>query len=145
MAEALDVAIGTKHGPDCACRPLEPLALTIAPVIVNRDCPGQRELARDERIDGRVIITWAPGGFIAPGFAVTVTDADTGEPWTADVLNLQVRVDPRGRTTATLERMVDAGGAPIGRGKLVPTRDGKGYRTALFRYAVAEMRIAEAK
>jgi len=144
MAREVQAVVGTQHGPDCVCRPLDPISVSVTPVIVDRDCPGQREVPRADELAGRVVITWPrPAGLAVPGFGVVVADADTGEQWTADVLNLRVNVDPRGVTTATLERLVDADGKPIGRGKAVPTQDGQSFRTALFRYAVAEMRIAE--
>lgn len=144
MAQPFDLVIGIKHGDTCTCKPLDQVTATAQPVIVNRDCPGQHERPRHDTLYGRITITWPqPTGLATPGFRVSIADADTGEEWTADVLNLRVTVDPRGITTATLERLVDADGKPIGHGKAVPTEDGDSYRSALFRYAVAEMRIAD--
>lgn len=141
MTRAVEATIGVKHGETCTCTPLDPISVSVEPVLVNRDCPGQRETPRDEKIDGRIIITWPRSdGPAIPGWAITVADADTGEQW-ANVLNLRITSDPSEITTAVVERLVDATGAATN----TPVRDESGdrIRTAVFRYAVAEMRVAE--
>lgn len=141
MARAVEAVVGIKHGKHCTCTALDPIELKVEPVLVSRDCPGQRATTRDDTLDGRVIITWPhPKGLTLDGWSLTVTDADTGEPW-PNVLSARVTAEPRGIVTAVLERLVDETGAPTN--TPVPGEDGERFRTALFRYAVAEMRVAE--
>jgi len=141
MARQPQAVVDLEHGEQCTCTMLDPIELTAQPVLVNRDCPGQRDVPRKQKIDGRVIITWpSANGPAIHGWGVAVADADTGESW-ANVLNLRIIAEPREIATAIVERMVDQAGAPTN--TPVPGEGGDRFRTALFRYAVAEMRVAE--
>ena len=146
MAAAPDLVVGMHHGDTCTCTPLDPITVTAHPVIASPDCPGRRETPRDRKVAaGSVVITWSrPLGGVLSGWTAQVTDAETGTPW-HDVITMRIAVDPRNWVTADLERLVDEDGVPdvTGRGRSVPTEDGTGYRTAVFRHAVAEMRVAE--
>ena len=143
MAHAIEAVIGTQHGETCTCRRLDPITVTAQPVIASRGCRGQREIPRADEIAGRVAIVWpaAGNGPLLP-FDMAVLDADSGELLT-DVLAVRLVVNSRAAITVDLERAVDADGRPIGTGETVPDEDGKGVRTAVLRYTVAEMRIAE--
>lgn len=145
MVAHLDLVIGMRHGEACTCAPLDPVTVTAHPVVVSRDCRGQHEVPRSEVLAGSVVITWPrPVAGVLSAWAVTIADVDTATPW-FDVINMRINGAPgRDILTADLERLVDENGTPdsTGRGKSVPTEDGTGYRTAVFRYAVAEMRVA---
>lgn len=146
MARTVEAVIGTKHGETCTCTPLDPVTATVQPVLVNRECPGQREMPRSTILSGAVIITWprATGCGIS-AWGATVHDVETGAQW-LDVLSMRITVNPRDNIlTADIERLIDEDGnpGPARHGRAVPTEDGSGYRTAVFRYVVAEMRIAE--
>lgn len=145
MGRSVEVAIGLQHGETCTCKRLDPITVTAQPVIVNRDCPGQHETPHRTRIAGNVTITWPrPSAGAIAAVGSVVADADTGTVW-SDVIDVRVDAGPKGIVTADIERLVDENGAPdpAGRGRAVPTEDGTRWRTAVFRYAVAEMRIAD--
>jgi hypothetical protein len=116
-------------------------------------------------IAGRVIITWpASAGGQVPGWGVTAHDADTGEH-ILDATSLTIsHGDPGGwngaAITVRLTRLLDANGTPVSSGmnNVAPSEeaaaykgehgslegfDGEMFRTAEFRYVVAEMRVAE--
>lgn len=150
MTAPLDVAIGIKHGDTCTCTPLDPITVTTQPVVVNRDCPGQRELPRNrDEITGSVIIIWPrPRGLDLNVRDVQFQDADTGEELTT-VLGLRLILGGGGRgwrpapVEVELTQLADADGRPLGNGApVVPDDDGRQFRTGTFRYVVAEMRIA---
>jgi hypothetical protein len=151
MAGVLNVAVGVHHGDGCTCKPLDEITrtVTVQPVIVNRECPGQREIPRTDEITGRVIITWpAPAGPVLPAMGVAFHDADTGELVTT-VVGMRLLVTARAGSgevvEAHLEQLADDDDRPLPNGaKPVPNDGGDGVRTAVFRYAVAEMRIAGA-
>lgn len=146
MAAALDLVVGMRHGDTCTCTPLDPITMTARPVVVSPDCPGKHDTPRDRKmVAGNVVITWSrPVGDALAGWAAQVTDAETGAEW-CDAISMRISVDSRNWVTADIERLVDENGAPdeTGRGRAVPTEDGAGYRTAVLRYAVAAMRVAE--
>lgn len=150
MVEPLDLTIGIKHGDDCTCTPLDPITVTTQPVVVNRDCPGQRELPRGrDEITGSVVIIWPhPSGLNLNVWDVQIQDAETGEILTT-VLGLRLILGgSHGWRPAAVEveltQLADGDGKPLGSGApVVPDDDGKRFRTGAFRYVVAEMRIAE--
>ena len=150
MVAPLDLTIGISHGDNCTCTPLDPITVTAQPVVVNRDCPGQRELPRGYgEITGSVVITWPrPSGLSLNVWDVQIQDADSGETLTT-VLGLRLILGgSHGWRPAAVEveltQLADGDGKPLGSGApAVPDDDGKRFRTGAFRYVVAEMRIAE--
>jgi hypothetical protein len=126
--------------------------------------------AEPPTVHGRVIITWpapeAPGQRAhVVGWGIAVHDADTGEAY-VDTLAMSIGHGTpsswdTGPVHVTLTRLIAEDGMPIGLGKRSPTArtpeylehlrtaptgdsfDGQHYRTADFRYLVAEMRVAE--
>jgi len=153
MAGVLNVSVGVHHGPGCTCKPLDEITrtVTVQPVIVNRGCPGQREIPRTDEITGRVIITWPARKHehtTLPVWGVSIHDADSGEQITT-ALGLRMVIGTKrgwdGPIEVELEQLTNAGGKPLATGApIVPDEAGDGYRTAVFRYVVAEMRVAEA-
>ncbi len=146
MAHPVEPVIGASHGEHCTCARLDPVTVTVQPVIVDSTCPGQRELPRVGEVAGRVAITWPAakyGGM--PGWGIAVHDADTGEQL-VDVVAIRLLAHAVDDTlTVELQRMVDTSDSPIqGSGKPVPDESGDALRTAVLRYVVAEMRVAEA-
>jgi hypothetical protein len=144
MAREVQAVVGTRRGPRCVCRPLDPISVSVTPVLVDRDCPGQRELPRTDELAGRVVITWPRTSVaaVAP-WGIAIADADSGEPL-ADVLGLRLGIRVRDQAvTVDLEQLVDADGKPLGTGRPVHSDDGKRLSTAVFRYLVAEMRVTE--
>lgn len=113
---------------------------------------------------GRVILTWpAASGPYVMAWGLTAHDADTGQQFT-DVTSLTMTLGSPddwdgGPMEITLTRLVDENGQPLGTGinRIVPTDayqawdpeavpgsefEGQRFRTAEFRYLVAEMRTA---
>lgn len=150
MAGALAVTVGTRHGEHCTCKHLGEITATAETVIVNRDCPAQGELPRDEEPIGRVTLTWPARTNNAPlaVWGVRIDDADSGAMLT-NVIGLRMMLGTGrgwdGAITVDLEQFTDTGGKPLPAGERpVPDEDGKSVRSAVFRYAVAEMKITEA-
>lgn len=144
MVRPVDVAIGTRHGKDCTCVPLDPLTVTVQPVVVDRSCPAQREISRTGEVAGRVAITWpAPTYGALPGWGVSVHDADTGEQL-SDVTAIRLLSHAGDDLlTVDLQRLVDENDTPIQDGTPVPDETGEALRTIVLHYAVAEMRVAD--
>jgi hypothetical protein len=101
--------------------------------------------------DGRVIITWPAKttSGVLPIYAVTITDADTGEQIASGVkLSLVLGADTGYEgdiIEAEITALVNADGQILGsRESPVKSEDGEWFSTGVFRFAVAEMRIAEA-
>jgi hypothetical protein len=149
MATA-DIAIGTEHGPGCTCRKLDPVEIEVSytPVVVNQGCPGVQSPPAMETGE-RVIITWPRphGGGVIPIHGVTLTKADTGEQILTGVkLALTLGTDT-GYDGDIIEvevtALVNEDGQILGSGKRPVFADGE-VRTGVFRFAVAEMRVASA-
>lgn len=150
MASALTVTVGTRHGEHCTCKHLGEITATAETVIVNRDCPGQRELPHDEEPIGRVTLTWPARTNNAPlaVWGVRIDDADSDEQFT-NVTGLRMVLGTGhgwdGAITVDLEQLTDADGKPLPTGaNVVSGEDGKSVRSGVFRYLVAEMKVAEA-
>lgn len=152
MVQAVDVYIGIRHGDACTCHPLGPI--TVLPVVVDDACPGRdaelHPLRPPTWTTRRLIITWPPvrtPGATLGGFDIQVHDYDTGEEiLTATALRVSANVDGQdmGGVIAELTMLVDELGDPIPNGAWsVLNEHGVGMRTSVFRYAVAEMRVAE--
>lgn len=151
MAAALDLAVGTRHGEQRTCTPLDPITVTAHPVIVNPDCPAQTEVpqTRDE-ITGSVVITWPRSTNLSVNARdVEFRNFDTGDVLTT-VLGMRLHIGGRrgwahlGAVEADLLQLADADGNPLGTyAAPVPTEDNSAFRTATFRYVVAEMRVAQ--
>ena len=149
MAAALDLVIGMRHGDTCTCTPLDPITMTAHPVVVSPDCPAQTELpqTRDE-ITGRVVITWPRSSNLSLNARdVEFQDFDTGEVLTT-VLGMRLHIGDRrgwahlGAVEVDLLQLADADGNPLGAyAAPVPNEDNSAFRTATFRYLVAEMRV----
>lgn len=122
--------------------------------------PIAETVTRRREAAGRVTITWpAPKPGAAPGalsnWGVKVEDADTGEPiLTAFKVSIVLGTDT-GYEDALIEAditaLIDEDGNLLGNGPRAfnhaardDTADGPGFRTKVFRYLVAEMRVAEA-
>jgi hypothetical protein len=128
------------------------VSVSVQPVIVNRACPSQNELPRGEEPLGRIVIIWpARKSEYAPlaVWEVTFEDADSGEQLTT-VTGLRMMLGTRrgwdGAIEVDLEQLADAEGDPLPSGaQALPNENGDGVRTGLFRYAVAEMRVADAR
>lgn len=146
MARTLDAVIAIRHGETCTCTPLDPITTVTEPVLVNPDCPRQREVPRTGELRGRVILTWpaARDGAPLPVHEVAIHDYDTGSEL-RDVLALRLIAGGphwRGLVTVELAQLVGEDGQPLGPRPVVSDEDAAGYRTDVFRYAVAEMRVA---
>lgn len=89
---------------------------------------------------GSVIITWpeTKDGLPLPGYAIRIEDARTGKQLT-NVLRCTIDVVLNDLIVAVLTMLTDADGAPSE--KPVPDGNG-GFRSAVFRWLVAEMRVA---
>jgi len=151
MTRTVDVHIGAWHGKDCTCHQLEPI--TFRPVIVHDDCPGTtaRPAPRHAEPIGRIAITWlAPQfkGMALPAWTIQLYDLDSDRPiLTATGLRIVIGGDgwDSGGIYADLTLLVDDEGQPIPNdGKLAIGEDER-VQTAVFRYAVCEMRTAEPK
>lgn len=154
MVHEVEVNVGIQHGGDCTCKKLDPICVT--PVIVGAGCPGNDGQAAPvprapTEIPGRIAITWpAPyaEGATLPAWRIQIHDLDTDRPiLTATGLRIAIGGNgwESGGIYADLTLLVDADGQPIANdGQAGFTDDGKSVRTGMFRYAVAEMRIAEA-
>lgn len=153
MVQGHDVYVGIQHGEDCTCHKLDPICVT--PVIVHDDCPGSdapQRLPKPAEVTGRIAITWpAPRfkGMALPAWKVQIHDLDTDRPiLTATGMRIAIGGDgwDSGGIYADLTLLVDDDGEPSPNdGKPTIDEDTKRVRTGVFRYAVAEMRIAEAK
>jgi hypothetical protein len=143
MANALDVTVGIQHGEACTCRKLDPV--TVTPVIVANKCPGRDAgAAAPRRVDhaGSVIITWPRA--TAPAVSswnVKIHDADSGRDLGPITLSASIGIDPRGFVTADLTMLADVDGDPSTGPSVLDEETGT-YRTGVFRYVVAEMRVA---
>ena len=120
------------------------VALTRA-VLAHAEKPEPVETGR------RVIITWpAPTtSGVLPIYSVAVTDADSGERILPGVkLSLVLGTDTGYEgdiIEAEVTALVNADGKILGpRESPVKSEDGEWLSTGVFRFAVAEMRIAEA-
>jgi hypothetical protein len=94
---------------------------------------------------GVIVIEWPPPFGASPysamtGHKVTVTDALTGKP-VRTCLHLVVNADMDAIVTADLTMFADADGEPLLDGEPVP--DGDGFRTGVFPFVVAEMRVGQ--
>lgn len=154
MVAARDVYIGLRHGDACTCHPLT--AVTMLPVIVDEACPGRDAELHPVReptwMTRRLVITWPaanPQGLPLDAARIMLHDFATGEEiLTATAVRVSASVDAGdvGGVVAELTMLVDEHGEPIRNGEWsVLNEHGHGMRTGLFRYAVAEMRTAEAK
>lgn len=92
-----------------------------------------------------VIITWPahlPGGYILPGWGVSITDALTGDPvTTVTSMDVVIHAEPDRIITADLVMFADEDGDPVPDGK-PHLRDGE-IITGTFRAVVARMREQE--
>lgn len=98
----------------------------------------------------RVIITWpAPTtSGVLPIYSVTLSDADTGEQILTGVkLSLVLGTDTGFEgdiIEADITALVNADGQILGpREQPVKSEDGDWFRTGVFRFAVAEMKVAD--
>jgi hypothetical protein len=120
-----------------------------------------------EAVAGRIIITWpAPSGPCLHNWAVTLHDADTGEQIvTAFKVSIVMGADASwdsGAIEADITALIDEDGNILGAGQPVVITDefrehcaradrdegdehfeGERYRTGVFRFGVAEMRVAD--
>lgn len=93
---------------------------------------------------GRLIITWPKSDGIMLSHRILLTDADTGEQ-IVSALNgeLTVQMDAGSVVTVELTMLAGADGKPLRRGEReVLAADGERLHVDRFRWAVAEMRIA---
>lgn len=151
MAAAPDLVVGMHHGDTCTCAPLDPITMTAHPVVVSPDCPAQTEMPRSrDEITGSVVITWPRSNNLRLNARdVEFQDFDTGETMTT-VLGMRLHIGGRrgwahlGAVEVDLLQLADADGNPLGTyAAPVPTEDNSAFRTATFRYVVAEMRVAQ--
>lgn len=150
MVATPDLVIGTQHGADCACRKLDPVSasVTYTPVVVNQGCPGVQSPPATDTGE-RVIITWprSHGGGVLPIHGVTLTNADTGEQILTGVkLALTLGADTSydgDIIEVEVTALVNDDGQILGSGDRAVFADGD-VRTGVFRFAVAEMRVASA-
>jgi hypothetical protein len=94
---------------------------------------------------GRLIITWPkPTGPVVAPHGIVLTDAETGEHITSTLdADIVIHADPQQVVTATLTMLTDADGKPLAaNAKPVLDTDGENVRTGVFRWLVAEMRVA---
>lgn len=102
---------------------------------------------------GRVIIEWpAPRSGVLAGWGVAIRDAATGEPITT-AMSIKIGADAEHEITAELTQILGTDGQPARQGPPDPVtgrvpdialdigEDGE-PKTAVFRYIVAEMRVA---
>jgi hypothetical protein len=149
MAASVELVVGIEHGEGCTCQRLAPFEYTITPVVVDRACPGLKRPTPRDHVDGRLIITWPAASFgVVNGWGVTLHDADTGEQIVTVTRLAIVLGDDEGfgggPVEAVLTALTDANGKLLPAGApVVPDETGEGFRTAVFRYAVSEMRVAE--
>lgn len=150
MAKTVEARVALHHGDGCTCQPLTPIERTFTPVMVSDDCPARVKDPEPVETGRRVIITWpAPTtSGILPIYRVTLADADTGEQIiTAVKLSLTLGTDTGFEgdiIEAEVTALVNADGEPLRAGEqAVPTEDGDWLNTKVFRFAVAEMRVAE--
>jgi hypothetical protein len=152
MVQAHGLYLGLRHGNACTCHPLEPV--TILPVVVDDACPSLDAELHPLRwptwTTHRLAITWpspSPQGAPLAASEVQVHDYDTGEEIltaTAVRVGASINAGDMGGVFAELTMLVDERGAPIRNGEWsVLHEHGHGARTGVFRYFVAEMRIAE--
>lgn len=97
-----------------------------------------------DEFTGRLIITWPKSDRPALLAPLTILhDADTGEQITS-VASFTLSADAtESVVTAELTMLTDADGQPLTSAAMpVLTADGESIRTGVFRWAVAEMRIA---
>lgn len=144
MVATPDLVIGTQHGADCTCRKLDPVEITYTPVIVNRHCPGQDEYPRTDDIAGRITIDWPRKTFgaISPQ-AVLMRDADT-DTVLATVTSLHLYAGATDDSViAELRQFVDQDGQRVEDTHKFHIEPDGGIRTAVFRYLVTEMRLAD--
>jgi len=100
-----------------------------------------------DEFTGRLIITWPKSDRPALLPPLTILhDADTGEQITS-VASFTLSADAtENLVTAELTMLTDADGQPLASAATpILTDDGEDVRTGVFRWAVAEMRVAEAK
>lgn len=98
-----------------------------------------------EEFTGRLIITWPKGGNAVFGIGIVLADATTGEQITSALgMDVVIRADPEHVVMATVTMLADADGKPLASfAKPVMDDGGENVRTGVFRWLVAEMRVAE--
>lgn len=157
MTREVPAAVGMRHGETCTCRPLDPVTVNVEPVLVNERCPGRRQATNGPEPAGRLVITWPapkPTGMGLHNWGVTISDADTGEPiLTAFKLSIVLGTDTAYKEAAIeadVTALVDENGNLLGNEPGSIDRAARGdapdepeWRTKVFRYLVAEMRVAQ--
>jgi len=153
MARTADVTIGIQHGADCTCHKLDPICVT--PVIVHEDCPGSgvpQQPRKPAEVIGRIAITWpSPRHEYAPlgAWEIQIYDLDADLPiLTATGMRIVISADgwDSGGIYADLTLLVGKDGEPIPNdGNAAIDEDSGRVQTGAFRYAVAQMRVAEPK
>lgn len=153
MVAAHDIYVGIQHGEDCTCHKLDPICVT--PVIVHDDCPGSgvpQQPRKSAEAVGRIAITWpSPRHEYAPlgAWEIQIHDLDADLPiLTATGLRIVISADGwgSGGIYADLALLVGEDGEPLPNdGKAAIDENSRRVRTGAFRYAVAEMRVAELK
>lgn len=99
---------------------------------------------RPDQFAGIVVITWPqPQGTALHGWAVTITDAATGQP-VRTVTSMEVHLHAAAEDViwAECEIFADTDGAPILDGEPIVDTEGAPL-TATFPFLVTEMRVAE--
>lgn len=97
------------------------------------------KLARRDVV-GRLRIDWPPASTALTGWQVQLYDADSGEDVGHRTLRMTIDAEAGRIVHADLTMLVDADHAPTDR----PVVNDGGVATAVFRWAVAEVRTAEA-
>jgi hypothetical protein len=147
MAAPVQMVVGTEHGRDCTCTRLDAVEFSLTPVVVDPRCPGLYQTEKPKELAGRVAITWpAAQGPAISARGVTLTDADTGKPIVsatklALILGTETGFD--GIVEAEITALVDEDGNITNDANRAYDRQADRLRTCVFRYAVAEMRVAE--
>lgn len=104
---------------------------------------GGRMSEQPQEFAGRLAITWPKAGPSLPGWAVVLTDADTGQQITS-ALDLTIHMRPDEIVTAETTMVCNLDGKPLQEGEPVRWAEGaEEVPTGVFRWLVAEMRIAE--
>lgn len=88
MACDAPLLVGVEHGSSCTCRRLEPVTVTMKPVIVDRECPAQGELPSRTKVAGAVTVTWPATGThldLVDPREISIHDAVTGQELTTVV------------------------------------------------------------
>ena len=100
---------------------------------------------RPDDYQGVIIIEWPAAHGASPysavvGRKIEITDALTGKP-IRTCTGVTVRADMERLVTADLTMFATEGGLPLLDGE--PVRDGDGFRTGVFPFLVAEMRVKD--